>query len=310
MNVIWIKDTDFPVINDDICCAIGNFDGVHLGHQQLINSTKVEGYKSAVLTFYPHPFTFLKEIKPYRQITPINHKLAIIEQLGVDYVFVVHFDERIATMPKELFLDKLENLGIKKIVCGYDFTFGAFASGNVSDLKKRFVVNEIPKYQIDNVRVSSTYIKELIQNGNVSRAGEMLGRSYSIRGKVVTGKHVGRNLGFPTANLAYDIYYIPKNGVYASRIIVKGKSYICMTNVGVNPTIDFSEEIKIETHIFDFEGDIYGEDIEVFFDERIRSEHKFNSKDELANQLKKDKIEIRRFYEKRENNEITSCNSK
>lgn len=301
MTVIWIKEANFPTIAEDLCCAIGNFDGVHLGHQELIKKSKEFNCKSAVLTFYPHPFTILKQVKPYRQLTPIRHKIKIIESLGIDYLFIVDFNDKVCNMNKDEFINNLKCLGIKKVVCGYDFTFARMAEGTTKDLAKSFEFFEVPKYQIDNVRVSTTYIKELLMIGDVEDVKKMLGRPYSIIGKIVGGKRLGSKIGFPTANIAYDIYYLPKNGVYASKITVRGKTYIAMTNVGVNPTVDFSEEIKIESHIFDFNEDIYGEEVEVTFDKRIRAEKKFEGVDELANQLKCDKIEIRNFYEDSQN---------
>ncbi len=296
MEVIWIKNGIFPEFKEEKCCAIGNFDGVHLGHQELIKKCKSFSYKSAVLTFYPHPFTLLKGINPYRQLAPINHKVKIIESLGVDYLFIVEFTKEIADMPKELFITNLKKLGIVSVVCGYDFTFGRKAEGNVVDLKENFDFHEIPKFQLDNVRVSTTYIKELLYSGEIKRANLMLGRNFSIIGKVVHGKSVGHLLGFPTANIDYGIYYLPRGGVYAVRVHYCGKIYLGMANIGYNPTIDFSEEIKLEVNIFSFNDNIYGEELEICFLDRIRAERKFESRSDLVNQLITDKNKILELY--------------
>lgn len=300
MNLIWIKNGDFPTLDEDLCCAIGNFDGVHKGHQQLISKSKEYKYKSAVLTFYPHPYTYIKHINPYRQLTPIDHKIKIIESLGVDYLIIVEFNEKIMNMEKELFMANLKKLGIKAVVCGYDFTFAKNATGTIKDLDENFIFHEIPKYQINNVRVSTTYTKELLMIGDVNTVKEMLGRPYSIIGKVITGKHLGSKIGFPTANISYGIYVLPLNGVYATRIKCGNNTYYGMTNVGNNPTVDFSSNVKIEVNIFDFDSDIYGEEVEIIFDERIRDENKFSSIKELKKQLDNDKIEVEKYYEKGE----------
>lgn len=289
MNVIWLKEGSSLKIDEDLCCAIGNFDGVHLGHRQLINKSKEFNLKSAVLTFYPHPFTILKRINPYPQVTPIEHKIKIIESLGIEYLFIVEFTEDIANMEKLEFIKRLKDLGIKSVVCGYDFTFAKKASGTIKDLAEYFDFHEIPKFQIDNIRVSTTYVKELLTNGDMENASIMLGRNFNIFGKVIAGKELGRQMGFPTANINYGIYYLPKNGVYAVKVNYKNKTYQGMCNIGNNPTVDFSENIKMEVNIFDFNQSIYGEELEIIFYKRIRPEKKFNSITELEKQLMIDK---------------------
>lgn len=296
MNVIWIKDGNFVNLNEELCCAIGNFDGVHLGHQQLINKSKEFNLKSAVLTFCPHPFTILKKISPYRQVTPIFHKIKILEQMNVDYLFIVEFTEAIANMDKLDFINNLKKLGIKSVVCGYDFTFGIKASGTIKDLAKYFDFHEIPKYQIGNIRVSTTYTKELLSLGNIEEVSKMLGRNYSIIGSVISGKEIGRSIGFPTANINYADYYLPKNGVYAVKVKYAGKTYLGMANVGNNPTVEYSENIKLEVNIFDFSENIYGKSIEIVFYQYLRPEKKFNDIKELAKTLENDKLEIRKYF--------------
>ncbi len=308
MQIIEIKDGNFPLIDDDICCAIGNFDGVHLGHQKLIENTFNKGSKTAVLTFNPHPSSVLMKIKNYKQLTPLAHKIKIIESYNIDYLFLVEFNTKIANLEINEFIANLKKLGIKKIVCGYDFRFGKMASGSIIDLAKYFEVYEIPKFQVNNIRVSSTYIKELLSEGEVSEVEKILGRSYSIVGKVFKGKQIGRTIGYPTANISYDNYYLPKGGVYACRIKVDNNIYIGMCNIGYNPTVCYSTDVKVEVNIFGFNADIYDKEIEVIFDNRVRYEQKFSSLKELKDQLSKDKLEIYRFYEGGKEYETISSN--
>ncbi len=297
MKVVWIEGTRFPKIDDEICLTIGNFDGLHLGHQELIDETKkYKPLKSAVLTFYPHPFTVLKGLRPYRQLAPIEKKEDLISSFGIDYLFIVKFNVDIANMRKEEFMQNLLNLGAKRIVCGYDFTFAFKAEGSKADLLKYFEVTEISKYQIDNVRVSTTYIKELLSIGDIDKANLMLNRKYSIKGLVISGKRLGNTIGFPTANLDYGNYFLPKNGVYAVNAKIDDKNYLGMVNIGYNPTVEYSEEIKVEVNIFEFVDDIYGKTIEIEFLKRIRSEKKFASIDKLRSQLEEDRSKIKTLY--------------
>ena len=289
MKSIFIKDKNFTPLPEPVCAAIGNFDGVHLGHQKLIDECKRHGYKSAVLTFYPHPSVFLKKIPNYPLITPLEKKTDIISRLGVDYLIVVEFDDEVSQMPKDEFIQIMKYMNIKSCVCGYDFTFGRRAEGNISDLIKEFEFYEVKKFIFDDVRVSSTYIRELLSDGNVHEANRLLGRTFSITGKVKYGNQKGRFLGFPTANIIYKNYYLPKTGVYFVNVLVDGIPHLGMANIGHNPTFNFKDEIELEVNIFNFDEDIYDNYIEVFFIERIRDERRFESKEELIKQLKQDK---------------------
>ncbi|MCR5350309.1 MAG: bifunctional riboflavin kinase/FAD synthetase [Acholeplasmatales bacterium] len=289
MKSIFIKDKKFVRLPEPICAAIGNFDGVHLGHQKLIEECKRHGYKSAVLTFYPHPSVFLKHIPNYPLVTPLEQKTDIISRMGVDYLIVVEFDEEVQNMSKEEFIEYMHYMNIVACVCGYDFTFARFAEGNIRDLEKEFEFYEVKKFIYDNVRVSSTYIRELIAAGDVEEASRLLGRPYSIRGIVKFGLQNGRILGYPTANIDYRNYFLPKCGVYFVNVIIDGVTYLGMCNIGHNPTIEFKEEVRMEVNIFNFDEDIYGESIEIIFVKHIRDEHKFKSVEDLKKQLRIDK---------------------
>lgn len=295
MKSIFIKDKNFIALPEPVCAAIGNFDGVHLGHQKLIDECKRHGYKSAVLTFYPHPSVFLKKIPNYPLVTPLEHKTDILSRMGIDYLIVVEFDEELANMPKEEFIQNMKFMNIKACVCGYDFTFARRAEGNIRDLEQFFEFYEVKKFIFDDVRVSTTYIRELLSAGNVHEANRLLGRFFSIRGNVVFGSQNGRIIGFPTANVNYKNYFLPGNGVYFVNVKIDEVYYFGMCNIGHNPTFNFQEERKMEINIFNFDEDIYGSNIEVIFIEKIRNEQKFNNVDELIEQLKLDKIKCLQY---------------
>lgn len=289
MKSIFIKDMNFEPLAENVCAAIGNFDGVHLGHQKLIAECKMHEYKSAVLTFYPHPSVYLKKITNYPLITPLEKKCDVISRLGIDYLIIVEFNEEVANMKKEDFILKLKQMNIKSVVCGYDFTFARKAEGTILDLAKEFEFYEVKKYLLGNIRVSSTYIRELITTGNVLEASRLLGREYSIRGKVIYGSQNGRLIGFPTANLYYSNYILPADGVYFVNVYYDGYLYLGMANIGHNPTFNFNLEKRLEVNIFNLDEDIYDQQIEVFFIKKLRNEIKFNSKEELIEQMKSDK---------------------
>lgn len=298
MKTINIKNlSDIETIEEPLCAAIGNFDGVHLGHQILINQSKIYGLKSAVLTFYPHPSVVLKNIPNYPLLTPMAHKIKILEDLFIDYLIIIDFTSDFAKVSKEDFMALMHKLNIRSVVCGYDFSFGYMGLGNVRDLEKEFDVHEVSKYVYNGIRVSSTYIRELLDSGNVIEASKLLGRNYSISGPVVAGNELGRTIGFPTANIRYDKYYLPKNGVYYVKVIYEGIIYDGMCNVGNNPTFNFTENKRLEVNIFDFDKDIYMQNLEILFYARIRGEHKYASKEELISQLEKDKLTIKNIIE-------------
>lgn len=291
MKIININDENFEEISDELCAAIGNFDGVHLGHQKLIEECKRHNYKSAVLTFYPHPSTFLKKIPNYKLITPINHKADLFLKMGIDYLIIIEFNEKFANLSKEVFISIMKKLNIKSCVCGYDFTFGRKAEGNIIDLAKEFEFYEVKKFIYDNVRVSSTYIRELLSIGDIQKVNKMLGRIFSIRGNVEYGTQKGRLIGFPTANLNYANYYLPSNGVYFVTIKINNVFYYGMCNIGNNPTFNYSNNIKVEINIFGLNDNIYNNNIEVFFHKKIRNEKDFGSKEGLIEQLTLDRNE-------------------
>lgn len=289
LKTIYIKNHDIIRLPKPVCAAIGNFDGVHLGHQKLIEECKRHGYKSAVLTFYPHPSVFLKKIPNYPLVTPIEHKIDIIGRMGIDYLIIVEFNDEVKDISKEDFMQMMKQMNIVSCVCGYDFTFGKKALGNIRDLDKHFEFYEIKKYVFDDVRVSTTYIRELLQVGDVKMAARLLGRNYSIRGEVIHGSALGRIIGFPTANIEYSNYFLPANGVYFVTVNIDNNLYFGMCNIGNNPTFNYSHNKRVEVNIFGLNVDLYGKKIEVSFYDKIREEKQFKNKEELIEQLNKDK---------------------
>ncbi len=293
MKSLFVKESNFFPIAEPICAAIGNFDGVHLGHQKLVEEckrvSKLKGYKSALLTFYPHPSVFLKKITNYPLITPLEIKTEIVSQMGLDYLIVVEFDEHVMNMSKEEFIRAMKFMNIKACVCGYDFTFAKKAEGTIKDLENEFEFYEVKKYTFDDVRVSSTYIRELLSDGNVFEAKRLLGRPFTIRGKVIFGSQNGRTIGYPTANVDYKNFLLPKSGVYFVNAIVDGVPYLGMCNIGHNPTFGYQNDLKMEVHIFGLDEDIYDHVIYVQFIEYIREEKMFKSVEELEHQLRYDK---------------------
>ncbi|WP_373600586.1 bifunctional riboflavin kinase/FAD synthetase [Paraclostridium bifermentans] len=282
----------------DSFVTIGNFDGIHKGHVKLIKKTveeaKNKGHKSVVFTFENHPMRYFRT-NSVKNIITNDEKIKILKSLGVDIILMIPFDEymtKISTVEfvKNILIDKLS---CKKIIVGHDFTFARNKEGNCTILKELgklydMEVEIIEPIKIDDIRVSSSHIRKLIELGKVNDIKKFLGRNYYLEGEVIHARKIGRTIGFPTANLKVDDNLIvPKNGIYAVKVYLKNREFYGATNIGYNPTVN-GKTLSIETHILDFEEDIYGDIIKVEFLNRIRDEKKFNSLDELKNQLSED----------------------
>lgn len=286
--------------------ALGNFDGVHVGHQKLISTMiskgKEMGLKSSLLLFENHTKTVLKKVEQ-KLITPFDHKLKILESMGVELIFKMIFDETIMRLSPEDFVKKIliDKLNCKAVVVGYDYRFGHKASGDAIYLKELgkkygFHVTIIEPVYIENKVVSSTEIRELLLSGKLEEARKMLGRNYSIVGKIVPGKKIGNKLGFPTANIEpLGNYIIPKYGVYDTNTIIDNKSYLSASSVGFNPTFN-DKSLKIETHILDFNENIYGKTIELEFVRYLREEEKFSDLSQLIKQIEADIMKVKTRY--------------
>ncbi|MFC0524185.1 bifunctional riboflavin kinase/FAD synthetase [Pontibacillus salicampi] len=288
--------------------AIGYFDGVHKGHQQVIQTAVKEAQKqnreSAVMTFHPHPSVVLKKQEQHiEHITPLDKKLEVIESLGVDRVFLITFDDTLANLLPQQFVDYFFiGLNVKHVVAGFDFSYGKMGKGNMETLREhgQGVLSQtvVSKVTDESEKVSSSYIREQLQEGNVGFVASLLGRFYTVKGTVVIGDQRGRTIGYPTANIQRKApYYLPKVGVYAVKVYSNGEAYYGMANVGYRPTFyDASEKPSIEVYLFDYNGDLYGEELEVEWHQFIREETKFNGVEQLVAQLRQDEQEIRDFF--------------
>lgn len=292
-----------------ISLALGFFDGVHRGHQQVIGqamkTAEERGIKSAVMTFDPHPSLVLggrKERLLY--ITPLSHKIELLEAQGVDICFIVRFTSELANLTPEAFIEHfVKELGVVHCTAGFDYTFGKFGKGDMALLEAesdgKYSVTTVEKQESAAEKISSTRIRGLLQEGDVLQAAQLLGRPHTIRGTVVNGDKRGRTIGFPTANVEPEHgSFVPAGGVYAVRIFVQGVWYDGVCNIGVKPTFNDPEHAKrtVEVYILDFEQSIYGEEVEVEWYERIRSEQKFAGIDELKAQIEKDKATVIGFF--------------
>ena len=283
-----------------VCLAIGFFDGVHLGHQQIIRQTIADARKhdavALVLTFDRHPNTVVAPDHVPPLIYPLPQKLHAIESLGADHVLLVRFDKQFSELSGEMFMRGLvRDLGTIQSVCvGADFVFGHKRSGDVALLKKLggetgFSVHGLAAVSLDGRTVSSTRIREAIRTGNLDVASQMLGRVYAIAGRVTEGDKLGRQMGFPTANLETTGLVLPPNGVYAGLTVVKRKSHRVALNIGIRPTmIPVKPELRVEAHLLDFSGSLYGAELEVEVGEKLREERKFASPSELKVQIARD----------------------
>ncbi len=285
----------------DVCVTIGNFDGVHLGHQMLFAEVANKACKrkgsSLAVTFEPHPLRILRP-GGIKLISSCEQKIELIQMAGIDTLLIIPFNLEFAATSAEHFVDDilLRRIGMKELVVGYDYAFGKGRSGNIAFLQeqgrlKGFPVTVVEAYYLDGVLVSSTKIRELVAEGRVEDARILLGRPYQIRGEVQIGKQRGgKEVGFPTANLQVDPEdLVPKHGVYVSQVICEGKCYGGVLNIGHNPTFG-GQALVAETHIFDFDQDIYGKPIKINLLKFLRGEHKFPSVAELAAQIGRDVI--------------------
>lgn len=287
MKVLYIDKIKPVKLPSNTALCLGNFDGIHLGHQELIKSAKRVSKNVAVMTFEPHPISVIKGLSGVKLLTPIDEKINVFENLGVDILIVVKFDINLMKMSKDEFIKFLSQFKFNKIVCGYDYKFAYMGSGDKDDLLNAFDTLVISKYVIDGIRVSSSKIRELLSLGFVEDANKLLGREYHIFGNVVHGNEMGRKIGFRTANVDYKDFYLPQTGVYLCKLLLDGNEYYGMANIGHNPTINLQHEIRLEVNIFEFDKDIYGQRLDVYFLERVRPEKKFNTVDDLIMELKR-----------------------
>lgn len=300
MKVIELTD-QFDKSSDAVA-TIGTFDGIHIGHktilERIVNEAKIRGGKSVLITFWPHPrFILNKDADKLKLLTTFNEKVDLIAALGVDYIIKIAFTPAFSNLSAEEFVKQvlIDKVGIKKLFIGYDHHFGNNREGNIDFLKTiapkyDFEVVEIARQDIDDIGVSSTKIRNALDDGQIHLANALLGRNYSIKGTVIHGNKKGRLIGFPTANIDIPESYklLPADGAYAIKATVGEKKYKGMLNIGFKPTVDGTKR-TIEAHLFNFEEEIYNQEITVEFVKALRKELKFDSIDQLKDQLLVDK---------------------
>ncbi len=288
---------NFPKIKFPIVTS-GTFDGVHLGHRKILKRLKEiaveKGGETVLITFFPHPrMVLFNDSQNLKLLSTISEKIDKLTKFGIDHLVIIPFTREFSEINSEDFIRKIlvEKIGAKLLVIGYDHRFGKNREGSFEYLKENstkfgFEVIEIPRHDIENIGISSTLIRNSLLAGDIVQANSLLGIEYSMSGKVVKGKQLGRTLGYPTANIyvVEDYKLVPADGVYAVLINHDNIIYQGVLNIGKRPTIE-GKDRTIEVHIFDFDKEIYGENISISFVEKIRDEIKFNSLDDLKTQI-------------------------
>lgn len=282
--------------------TVGTFDGVHIGHQKLLKRIQElaerEKGETVLLTFHPHPrLVLFPDDNDLKLITTLDERIERLSRTGLDHLIVHPFTSEFSrTTAIEYVRDILiKQIGVKKLVIGYDHHFGRNREGSLDNLKEMaptfgFEVEEIPAQEIKDVNVSSTKIRNALNEGDVKKANSFLGYHFQLSGTVVKGSEIGSSLGFPTANIEVDNpnKIIPAPGVYATQAVINGREYKSMTNLGFRPTVHENSQLTIESHLFNFDMDIYGETITLRFIDRIREEVKFDNRESLKDQIAKD----------------------
>lgn len=300
--MLVIENTEDFRIEKPTIVTIGTFDGVHLGHQKILqrlSEIKAEtGFQTLVLTFEPHPRKVLfPDQRDLRLLTMVDEKLDLLRSFGVDVAVVYPFSRQFSELASDVYIREILSFQLKtrKLVIGYDHRFGKGRTGDIRVLREAakkdgFEVEEISARDIDNIAISSTKIRKALEEGKLDLAAEYLGHPYFLNAQVIQGKQLGRNIGYPTANLkTAKEKLIPRNGVYFVRLEVEGNWHYGMLNIGTNPTTDRDDSIKIEVHLFDFDRDIYFRSVRLQFIRRLRDEKNFNGLEELTAALDEDK---------------------
>lgn len=294
---------ELPELGVPLHLALGVFDGVHAGHQEVIaravKAAEAQGGLAGVLTFDPHPIRVIAPEKaPTSLLATLNHKADIVRDLGIQLFIPLHFDVAFAAMEASEFIEKLTAARIATIAVGEDWRFGHHRSGDVPFLEQQaklrgFHLEAVSPVMLDGDRISSTRIRQAIRDGNLEAARRMLGRPYSVSGTVVEGKKLGRTIGFPTANVATGDAQLPPDGVWVVETLLADGSVLGgVANLGVRPTVNGSAR-SLEVHVFDFSGDLYGQEFELQFEKYLRPEIKFPSIEALRTQIQWDAEEAR-----------------
>jgi len=281
--------------------TIGNFDGVHLGHQALLTEVKKRAHdlklESAVITFEPNPKDYFSQNKPQTRISSLREKIELFNEIKIDRVHIIKFNQEFSKVTANEFISVLiKQLKVKEIVVGEDFCFGRGREGSIKQLSASSMkLNIKNKILMDGKRISSTLIRNLLANDKLDEANKYIGRPYSISGKVVHGEKRGRKIGFPTANIHMRHNRPPLKGVFA----VKFQNHFGVANLGIRPSIKGEKKLQLEVHLLNFSSDLYGQHVSVIFLKKLRDEKKFKSLDELKEQIKLDVIKAKLFFDKK-----------
>lgn len=287
--------------------TLGVFDGLHLGHQEImrkvVERAKAVDAVATAITFDPHPRALLHPDSAPPLLQTLDQRLANLEVLGIEQTIVIPFTREFSDQPAENFLSEIihDRLHAKEVYLGKGFAFGKDRGGNIELLRSMseklgFVADEVDEIQLRGMRISSSKIRKLLANGYVNLARRMLGRPYGVEGVIIRGNRRGHTIGFPTANLKPHNRVIPRYGVYATATLIDGTWRKSITNIGVRPTFESEAEPSIETYVFDYDGDLYGDVLRVRFLHRIRDERKFSGIDELKAQIEKDSNRARNYF--------------
>ncbi|NLC04930.1 MAG: riboflavin biosynthesis protein RibF [Erysipelothrix sp.] len=315
MKVIKLSLNDVITMKEDVSCCIGYFDGLHLGHQKLINSAKEfaqkQGIASGLITFDPDPVSVIRDLEEEKKhLYRMEDRILLGEQLGLDYWFILEFTKEVSQLSPEDFVNRiLKPLQVKHVACGQNFRFGYKGQGNPEILSQlsqgSFGVDEIELVTLEDEKISSTRIIQALENGDIEKVTQMLGRPYHLTGPVIGGNRQGQKIGFPTANLyVSDEYVLPKQGVYIGIAQVFDKLHPVMINIGHNLTFNTRIHLSIEGNILDFDQVIYGEVISYHFVKYLREELKFNSVQELVERMGIDEQETRKYFEGKDLREV------
>lgn len=306
---VYTNIEDFKVVKNPVVTT-GTFDGVHLGHQKIISRLKEaareQNGETVLLTFYPHPrMVLFPDDNELKLLNTQQEKIELLEKYGIDHLIIYPFTKEFSRLTSVEFVRNIlvNKIKTKRLIIGYNHHFGRNREGSFEHLKEfgplyGFEVEEIPAKDIEHIEISSTKIRKALQTGDIKSANAFLGHIYSLTGKVSEGLKLGRTIGYPTANIVVEDKYklIPADGVYAVKIIYKGSRFSGMLSIGNNPTVA-GKGRSIEVNIFDFDKDIYGQEVTIYFVERLRDEVKFNNLEELKVQLLNDKAESTRLLD-------------
>ena len=300
MRIVNVKLGEIRKQKNPVVACIGYFDGMHKGHQALVNATiekaKELGVESGLITFDPDPWVTLRNAKDVKHITPLQQRINIAVELGIKNIFILNFTKEMAALSPLDFIKVLDSCNIKALICGFDYHYGQFGKGDIESLKRDadFEVVVIDAVNDNEGKISSTRITNLIEEGEVHKAEELLGYAYRVEGYVVHGNAKGRTIGYPTANVSVPSEYLePKGGVYACFALIDGKKYKAMVNIGHNPTFNYTETMSLEAYILDFSGDLYDKRLKISFKYYLRPEKKFKYVGNLKMQLEQDEFAVR-----------------